>query len=172
MRMLRKTETVRFKQIKKNTALERGGGKVPSLSSDNSGEEHKKSTLSMIIAEESEPPETNPSVSNSDMIMKKNKQSCKTSSFGTDSSFEDIDEMIQKQEEKNGDVFEKEETEIEKESSKITEKPKLLSRKDMHIQRMIDRHREVYGINEELANQILLRYKPDKKEEDNLQKRL
>ena len=37
---------------------------------------------------------------------------------------------------------------------------------------MIDRHREVYGINEELANQILLRYKPDKKEEDNLQKRL
>ena len=37
---------------------------------------------------------------------------------------------------------------------------------------MIDRHREVYGINQDLANQILLKYKPSKKDEDDLKKRL
>ena len=37
---------------------------------------------------------------------------------------------------------------------------------------MIDRHRDVYGINEEVANQILLKYKPSQKEEDSLKKRL
>ena len=83
----------------------------------------------MIIAEESEPPETNPSNSSksslgSSMIDRQdsndgiNCHSHSTSSFDTDSSFEEIAEMIKESEAKNEDLYIK-----EIESKMVVEKP-------------------------------------------------
>ena len=80
----------------------------------------------MIIAEESEPPETNPSNSSksslrSSIIEKQNSPDChshSTSSFDTDSSFEEIAEMIKKSEAKNEDLYIQ-----EIESKMVVEKP-------------------------------------------------
>lgn len=80
----------------------------------------------MIIAEESEPPETNPSNSSksslrSSMMERQNSHDChshSTSSFDTDSSFEVIAKMIKETEAKNEDLYIK-----EIESKMVVEKP-------------------------------------------------
>lgn len=80
----------------------------------------------MIIAEESEPPETNPSNSSksslrSSMMERQNSNDChshSTSSFDTDSSFEVIAKMIKETEAKNEDLYIK-----EIEAKMVVEKP-------------------------------------------------